>query len=235
MKYVFLLWALCASLNAFSQDCDPATVAQKPGSWKEGMKGSVTGIPAADLEKEKKVVAAIHLMVKSKYSPTGVQADFNRSYDRPDSEVPVNFFDYNIYFLHYYCKDNVVKVDGETSTTLFISANRFDAKIYEKPDENNLPPEGFYSMKKMPVEKDGNYYFEAKAPLGLGVTGKILTWLITYDKKLPFTYVTKKNSSKNRKICLSWQCQRQSRVQAQAIRQKLNRIIKKLLRKSKHF
>ena len=201
MKYVFLLGALCASLNAFSQRLRPVNSGESR-SGKEGMKGSVTGIPAADLEKEKKVVAAIHLMVKSKYSPTGVQADFNGSYDRPDSEVPVNFFDYNIYFLHYYCKDNVVKVDGETSTTLFISANRFDAKIYEKPDENNLPPEGFYSMKKMPVEKDGNYYFEAKAPLGLGVTGKILTWLITYDKKLPFTYVTKKEFLEKQKNML---------------------------------
>jgi hypothetical protein len=202
MKYLLLLWALYASVNAYSQDCNPAMVGQRPGIWKEGMKGSVTGIPAADLEKEKKVVAAIHLMVKSKYTPTGVEANFNGSYDRPDTEVPVNIYDYNIYFLHYYCKGNVAKADGETSTTLFVSANRFDAKIYEKPDENNLPPEGFYSMKKMPVEKDGNYYFEAKVPLGFGATGKSLTWLITYDKKLPFSYVTKKEFLEKQKNML---------------------------------
>src|SRR5664279_1343308 len=69
MKYVLLIWALYASLNAYSQDCTQTLASQKPGIWKEGMKGSVSGIPTADLDKERKVVAAIHLLVKSKYSP----------------------------------------------------------------------------------------------------------------------------------------------------------------------
>jgi hypothetical protein len=164
---------------------------QKAGIWKEGMKGSISGIAAADLEKERKVVAAIHLLVKSKYSPTGVEADYNGSYDRPDADVPVNLFDYNIYFMHFICEGNVIKTDHETSTGMSVSVNRFDARIYQKPDENNLPPEGFYSMKKMPLEKDGNYFFEENASLGMGSTGKSRTWLITHDNKLPFAYVTK--------------------------------------------
>jgi hypothetical protein len=155
------------------------------------MKGSISGIAAADLEKERKVVAAIHLLVKSKYSPTGVEADYNGSYDRPDADVPVNLFDYNIYFMHFICEGNVIKTDHETSTGMSVSVNRFDARIYQKPDENNLPPEGFYSMKKMPLEKDGNYFFEENASLGMGSTGKSRTWLITHDNKLPFAYVTK--------------------------------------------
>jgi len=202
MKYILLLCALYASLNTYSQDCTQASVSQKPGVWKEGMKGSVTGIPTADLEKERKIVAAIHLLVKSKYSPTGVEADYNGSYDRPDADVPVNNYDYNIYFLHYYCEGNVLKTDHETSTSMTVSANRFDSKIYEKPDENNLPPEGFYSIKKMPVEKDGNYYFEENASLGMGTTGKSRTWLITHDNKLPFAYVTKKEFLEKQKNML---------------------------------
>jgi hypothetical protein len=202
MKCLLLLVALYASLNVYAQDCNPASVAQKAGIWKEGMKGSVTGIPAADLERERKVVAALHTLVKSKYNPVGVEADFNGSYDRPDEEVPVNNYDYNIYFLHYFCKGNDVKINDETSTTLSVSANRFDAKIYENPDENNLPPEGFFSMKKMPVEKDGNYYFEQNASLGLGATGKSRTWLITYDNKLPYAYVTEKEFLEKQKKML---------------------------------
>jgi hypothetical protein len=166
------------------------------------MKGSVSGIPAADLEKERKVVAEIHLLVKSKYSPTGVEADFNGSYDRPDTDIPVNIYDYNIYFLHYICEGNVIKTDHETSTSLIVSVNRFDPKIYEKPDENNLPGEGFYSLKKMPVEKDGNYFFEENASLGMGATGKSRTWLITRDNKLPFAYVTKKEFLEKQKNML---------------------------------
>jgi hypothetical protein len=202
MKYVLLLWALYASLNAYSQDCTQALASQKPGIWKEGTKGSVSGIAPSDLDRERKVIAEIHLLVKSKYSPTGVEADFNGSYDRPDAEVPVNLYNYNIYFLHYFCKSNVIKTDHETSTSLTVSVNRFDPKIYEKPDENNLPGEGFYSIKKMPVEKDGNFFFEEDAGLGLGVTGKSRTWMITRDNKLPFAYVTKKEFLEKQKNML---------------------------------
>ena len=194
--------AIYASLNAYSQDCTQASASQKPGIWKEGMKGSVSGIAPADLDRARKVVAEIHLLVKSKYSPTGVEADYNGSYDRPDADVPVNLYNYNIYFLHYICEGNVIKTDHETSTSLTVSANRFDAKIYEKPDENNLPGEGFYSIKKMPVEKDGNYFFEEKASLGMGATGKSRTWLITRDNKLPFAYVTKKEFLEKQKNML---------------------------------
>ena len=202
MKYVLLLVALYASLNAYSQDCTLASALQKPGIWKEGMKGSVSGIPPADLDRERKVVAEIHLLIKSKYSPTGVEADYNGSYDRPDAEAPVNLYNYNIYFLHYFCEGNVIKTDHETSTSLTISANRFDPKIYEKPDENNLPAEGFCSLKKMPVEKDGNYFFEENASLGMGAAGKSRTWLITHDNKLPFEYVTKKEFLEKQKNML---------------------------------
>jgi hypothetical protein len=202
MKYVLLLVAFYASLNSYSQDCTQASASQKPGIWKEGMKGSVSGIPPADLDRERKVVAEIHLLVKSKYSPTGVEADYNGSYDRTDAEVPVNIYDYNIYFLHYFCEGNVTKTDHETSTSLTVSANRFDPKIYEKPDENNLPGEGFYSIKKMPVEKEGNYFFEENASLGMGATGKSRTWLITHDNKIPFAYVTKKEFLEKQKNML---------------------------------
>jgi hypothetical protein len=202
MKYLLLLGALYASLNAYCQDCTQASASQKPGIWKEGIKGSVSGIAPVDLERERKVVEAIHLLVKSKYSPTGVEADFNGSYDRPDPDLPVNIYDYNIYFMHYICEGNVLKTDHETSTSLTVSANRFDPKIYEKPDENNLPVEGFYSIKKMPVEKDGNYFFEEKASLGMGATCKSKTWLITHDNKLPFAYVTKKEFLEKQKNML---------------------------------
>jgi hypothetical protein len=202
MKYVLISCILFISLNLSAQDCTEASILQKPGIWKEGMKGSVSGIPAADLDKERKVVAALHNLIKAKYTPMGVEADFNGSYDRPDAEIPVNNYNYNIYFLHYFCEGNVIKTDHETSTSLTVSANRFDPKIYEKPDENNLPGEGFYSIKKMPLEKDGNYFFEENTSLGMGATGKSRTWLITRDNKLPFAYVTKKEFLEKQKNML---------------------------------
>ena len=235
MKYVLLLGVLYASLNAYSQDCTQASAAQKPGIWKEGMKGSVSGIAPADLDRERKVVAEIHLLVKSKYSPTGVEADFNGSYDRPDTEVPVNIYDYNIYFLHYICEGNVLKTDHETSTSLTVSVNRFDPKIYEKPDENNLPGEGFYSIKKMPVEKDGNFFFEEDAGLGLGVTGKSRTWMITRDNKLPFAYVTKKEFLEKKKNMLTLAMPKAIEGSNQNFKTKTEQDFKKALAKIEAF
>jgi hypothetical protein len=201
MKYIFIIcWILYASVNAYSQDCTPASLAQKPGIWKEGMKGSVSGILAADLEKERKVVASVHSMLKSKYNPVGVEADFNGSYDSPDAEVPVNNYGYKIYFMPYYCDKNVIKTAHETSTSFFVDANRLDWNIYSTAGESI--PEGFYCMKNMPVEKDGYFYFEENASLGFGETGKSRNWIITSDGKLPYAYVTKKEFLEKQKSML---------------------------------
>lgn len=201
MKYVLLFcWVIYASVNAYSQDCTPASLAQKPGIWKEGMKGSVSGIPAADLDKERKVVASLHMLIKSKYNPVGVEADFNGSYDSPDSEVPVNNYSYKIYFMPYYCDKNIIKTAHETSTSFSVESNRVDWNIYSIPGESF--PEGFYSMKNMPDEKDGYFYFEENASLGFGETGKSRNWLITTEGKLPFAYVTKKEFLEKQKNML---------------------------------
>lgn len=202
MKYILLSWILFVFLKLSAQDCTETSLMQKTGIWKEGMKGSVSGISPSDLDKEKKVVAALHNMIKSKYTPLGVEADFNGSYDRPETEILVNFYNYNVYFMPYVCENNIVKTAHETSTTFSIAANRFDGKIYETPDENNTSGEGYYSLINMPVEKDGCFYFEENASLGFGMNGKSRSWLITVDGKLPYAYVTKKEFLEKQKQML---------------------------------
>jgi hypothetical protein len=202
MKYILISCLVFASLNAYPQECTESSLLQKPGVWKEGMKGSVSGIPATDLDKERKVVNSLHNLIKSKYTPMGVEVDFNGSYDRPDPEIPVNNYDYNILFLHYFCERNIIKTSPETSTAFTIGINRFDGKIYETPDENNTSGEGFYSLKNMPAEKDGCFYFEEAASLGFGISGKSRSWLITWDGKLPYAYVSKKEFLEKQKLML---------------------------------
>jgi hypothetical protein len=201
MKYILFLYALYVSLNAYAQDCTETSVMQKPGVWKEGMKGSVSGIPAADLDKERKVVASLQNLIKSKYTPIGVEADYNGSYDRPDTDTPVNMYDFKIYFMPYYCKNNIIKTADETSTTFFIASNRFDGNIYSIPDETTSS-EGYYFLINKPVQKEGYFYFEEKASLGFGITGKSRNWLITLDGRLPYAYVTKKEFLEKQKQML---------------------------------
>ena len=63
---------------------------------------------------------------------------------------------------------------------------------------------GYHSINDMPVEKDGFWYFkETDASLGFGMTGKSKTWLITYNGKLPYSYVTKREFLETRKVILA--------------------------------
>jgi hypothetical protein len=203
MKYLMLFTAFILSISVYAQNCSEAMILQKPGIWKAGMKGSEGGT-AAELVKEKKIMAAIHTMIKSKYIPTGVQANFNSSYTVIYSNTTANGFAYSIMPLNYYCDGNVVKTAHETSTAFTINANFFDAEIYDPAQGDRLLGEGYNVIKDMPVAKDGYWFFnETDAGLGFGMIGRSRAWLITYDGKLPFAYVTKKEFLEKRKLALS--------------------------------
>jgi hypothetical protein len=90
MKYPTLIFTILFSITVFSQNCTEASLLQKPGTWKESSGGG-SGITAADLAREKKIVASIHTMIKSKYSPMGVNIGFNGGYGRPESNMPSTF------------------------------------------------------------------------------------------------------------------------------------------------
>lgn len=205
-KYLVLFLSMAViAISSSAQDCTPELLAQKPGTWKESS-NALSGISAADLAREKKVVAAIHAMIKSKYVPMGVNARFNGGYNRPEPNMPGNGYSYSIMALGYYCDGNNIKTEDETSTNFEIAANIFDSEIYDTAQGDRLLAEGFNVMHDMPVEKDGYWYFKEKdANLGFGMTGKSSAWLITYDGKLPYTYVTKKEFLEKRKRSLSAQ------------------------------
>jgi len=203
MKYIILSFTLLFTISSTAQDCTEATILQKPGLWKESS-GVSSGIAPTDLAKEKKVLAALHEMIKSKFTPMSVEANFNGGYSSPQSWMPVNDYIYSIIPLNYYCDGKSIKTAGETSTYFSISVNRFDAEIYEDAQGDRLIAEGYNVMNDMPIEKDGYWYFkEIDAGLGFGMTGKSSAWLITYDGKLPYAYVSKKEFLEKRKEILS--------------------------------
>lgn len=203
MKYIILSTILFFALKAFSQECNEVSLLQKSGIWKEGSKGSEEGT-AAELAIEKKIVAAIHIMIKSKYTPIGIEADFQGSYNPTYSNMPANSYSYRIIPLNYYCDGNTLKTAHETSTYFQIAANMFDAEIYDTAQGARLLAEGFNVIYDMPVEKDGYWIFkETDVSLGFGMKGKSRAWLITYDGKLPFSFVTKKEFLEKRKRAIS--------------------------------
>lgn len=204
MKYIFSTLVLFISLNALSQDCSDESLLKKAGTWKAGIKGSEGG-SAADLAREKKIIGSIHTMIKSKYTPGGVEAIYHGAYNPPYPDMPANSYTYSILPLNYYCDGNNVKTAHETSANFSINANMFEAEIYETPDNSQVTYGiGYHYLTDMPVEKNGYWQFKTiDVPLGLGMRGKSTSWLITYDGKLPFAYVTQKEFLETRKIILA--------------------------------
>ena len=202
MKSFTIICAILYSLTSTAQDCTDETLLQKSGTWKE-TSGSTSGIAAADLIREKKVIASIHAMIKSKYAPMGVKIDFGGAYGSPYPNMLADSYYYHIMAFDLYCDGNTFKTDDETSTTFQISANGFDAEIYDTAQGDRALAEGFNVMPDMPVEKGGYWDFkETDVGLGFGVKGKSKAWLITYEGKLPYSYVSKKEFLEKRKINL---------------------------------
>jgi hypothetical protein len=193
MKFLFFtLLPMIFTSIVVAQECSTQLLLQKPGIWKEGKKGSQGGT-AAELQKEKKNIAAIHTMIKSKYTPTGVEAIFHGAYNPIYANMAGNSYYYSIIPLNYYCDGNTIKTAHETGSYFEIAANHFESQIYDTAQGDRLLMEGFNVMYDLPVLKDGYWFFkEINVSLGMGVTGKRAMWLITYDGKLPYSHVTRK-------------------------------------------
>jgi hypothetical protein len=197
--FIAFLYLIIFLQTAHAQSCNEASLILKPGIWKESSGGG-NGILAADMTKEKKVVAALHSMIKSAYSPKGVLAHFNASYNRLEPEMKLNSYYYSIIPLNYYCDGNSVKTAAETSTHFQISVNNFEVDIFDTAIGDRSLAEGFNVMHGLPVKKEGYWGFKEKdVTLGFGLTGKSSMSLITFPGILPFAYVTKKEFLRKRK------------------------------------
>lgn len=205
MKFTLVVMAVLAVNLCPAQDCSTALLLQQPGVWKAGMKGSQNGT-AAELAKEKNTVAAIHNMIKKNYTPLGVEAGYHGSYNPFYTNRTGNEFAYSIIPLNFYCDGNTVKTAHETGSYFQIAANFFEAEIYDTAQGDRLLMEGFNVLQQLPVLKDGCWFFkEINVPLGMGMTGKRSMWLITYDDKLPYACVTRKEFLEKRSKALTAQ------------------------------
>lgn len=203
MKYFVLSAILFFSFQALSQDCSKELLAQKSGTWKAGPQGSIKNVTASDLAKEKSVMAAIHKMVNSNYSPRGCQVDYSTVYgkytDAGEGWI-ADPYHYALYLLRYRCDENSKDksryyVDVSTPTTVTIAANvifslnnLYAAKI---PADDSR---GYLKLKQRPQKRDGAWFMGEEIVGDVGTTSEIkeYRWLITYNDTLPFYYVSRK-------------------------------------------
>jgi hypothetical protein len=200
MKTIVLFTFLLAALYSSAQDCTKELLAQKPGTWKVGMKGSIVNVTAADLAKERAVLASIHTMVSSNYSPIGCQTLYSTVFGKVPMEGQIFLADpyyYSMYILRYLCDQNSADkskyyIDISTTTTVNIVANAiyFLNSLYAA----NLPADdfrGYLKLETRPVKKDG-YYLLSKENVDSKDEIVEYRWLITYNDTLPFSYVSRK-------------------------------------------
>ena len=199
MKSLILFVIIFFSIQSIAQDCTKELLAQKPGTWKVGMKGSIAGVTTTDLAKEKAVLADIHKMISSNYSPMGCQLLHGTAFGKYPLEGQKYVADpyyYSMYILRYLCDRNSEDkskyyVDISTPTTVKIIANSipFLSILYAA----NLPPDdfrGYLKLGERPAKKDGYYYSKEKIDFNEEIWE--YRWLITYNDTLPFTYLTRK-------------------------------------------
>ena len=197
MKYILLVTVFLLGISSSAQDCTNESLIQTKGILIPDEPAGGREFIAADLAKHKKVLATIINMVKSKYTPMGLKALYHENYGYPITYMPANGYAYSIIPLNFYCDGNTIKINVKSSTYFSITANYFNAIIYESPNnEEAASGTGFNYIPDMPIEKDGYYYFN-KITDGIGSA-----WLITYDGKLPFAYVTKKEFLETQKLIL---------------------------------
>jgi hypothetical protein len=203
MKYCYLLTLLFIAQQLCAQDCNKELLRQKPGSWKAGQQGSIQNINAADLVKEKATLAAIHKLLNAGYHPTGCQVSYSTVYGKQPSAAKnwlADPYNYTMYLLPYLCDNNNTDkskyhVAIASATNVSIAANAIYTlnNLYAAslPDDDFR---GYLKLKLKPQKKDGAWFMgeEIVGDYGTASEVKEVRWLITYDEKLPFVYLSRK-------------------------------------------
>jgi hypothetical protein len=181
-------------------ECSAAKLIQLPGTWKAGPQGSVVNVTAADLTKEKAVLASVRNMVSENYNPMGCEVNYSTVFSKYPSAGQTFIADpYHLamYILRFLCDGNSTDkskyyVDVSTPTTVNIAANAIHwlDGLYAA----NIPEDdfrGYLKLEKRPKSLDGYFYFgEKKINYNEEIYEK--RWLITYDGSLPFSYINRK-------------------------------------------
>lgn len=204
MKYTLLFSILFYAMSSSAQDCTQEILAKKAGTWKAGSQGFIQNVTAADLIKEKAVLAAIHKMVSSNYKPTGCQISYSTVYGKDPSAGQTWIADnyhYAMYILPYLCDSKSADKSKYTvavasATNVNITANILSLSGAGALYAATIPNEerGYLKLKQRPQKKDGVWFMGEEVVGDAGTANEIKesSWLITYNDTLPFYYVSRK-------------------------------------------
>ena len=188
------------SIQLIAQNCTPENLLQKPGIWKAGMKdGSTSRSTPVEIARGKKVTDAIHQLISKNYTPKGLEAIFANTkpstYSQGENKI-LSYY-YGIYFMQYYCNQNLQKTVHETSTTLKVSANypniHFTSNVIADYIGEKFEKENYGELPQRPVLENGVWYLGAKEEKnGFGQKLRTKSWIVAYNDIPPFLHVSRK-------------------------------------------
>ena len=187
------------SLSTIAQN-DPCLdlLLKQPGTWKQSKNPESTA--PADLAVEKKSTTAIHDMIRSRFNPVALEANYGVGFVK-DPYRPYDSWFYSLLALQFTCDNGKIGKNHEGSSSLRIDFNQFGfGEIHDTTDD--AQGLGYHTLQHgLPVEeKPGLWHFPVdRAGLGFGRFGKSDLWLFTYDGKLPWSYVTRREFLTKRK------------------------------------
>ena len=199
MEKIIVFAFLLIAQFSFAQDCTRELLAQKPGTWKAGLQGTIHGVSPVDLVKEKSVLAAIHKMVNTSYSPKGCQVLYSTSYSKYPGAGDVWISDpyqYTMFILPFLCDSKsadkskyTVAIASATNVTITANEISWLNTLFAATIHDDF--RGYYKLENRPVKKDG-YYFFGKDKVDPEQDIVEYRWLITYNDALPFSYLSRK-------------------------------------------
>jgi hypothetical protein len=199
MKTVVLFIFVLAALSSSTQDCTEELLAQKPGTWKAGIQGSIHGVSPADLVKEKSVLAAIHKLVNTNYNPKGCEVLYSTAYSKYPGAGDVWIADpytYTMYILPFLCDSKsadkskyTVAIASATNVTITANEISWLNTLFAATIHDDF--RGYLKLRDRPVKKDG-YYFFGNDKVDPEQEIVDYQWLITYNDTLPFSYLSRR-------------------------------------------
>lgn len=205
MKYLLLCCIIIYALSSSAQDCTPEILAKKTGSWKAGPQGSIHNVTAADLVKEKAVLAAIRKMLSTDYKPTGCEVSYSNVFEKDmsaETKWIADPYQFAMYILPYLCDTKSADKSKYTvaiasATNVNITANALSLSGGGALYAATIPSDdfrGYLKLKQRPQRNAGVWFMGEEVVGDAGTANEIKesTWLITYNDTLPFYYVSRK-------------------------------------------
>ena len=202
-KLITILILVVSSNSIFAQTCTKADTENVPGVWKPGIKSTIS-LSGADLIKAKSVTPIADNMMRPGFEvPKGLEATYFSAYLGFNNNLGNNLAQYYYInrFNHFMCYNNQVTRNPDSQIILRITFNDpgiiFSRDVLPGEWQEN-EKDHFGWLDNFPDQKNGIIYTKA-TPDSAQFTRQPDRWLLTYDGKLPYAYVTRLEYLQKRK------------------------------------